>query len=100
MAYWLITGQPVFEGKTAMELMSQHAQANPPAPSSRTELEVPRALDELILDCLAKDPGQRPPTADVLAERLASIETKSGWTATRARDWWDRHRPSSPARPA
>jgi tRNA A-37 threonylcarbamoyl transferase component Bud32 len=95
VAYWLITGQPVFEGKTALELMSQHAQAKPVAPSTRTELEIPQALDELILDCLAKDPAQRPPSADALAERLSSIETPSCWTTSRAREWWDRHQPSS-----
>jgi serine/threonine-protein kinase len=95
VAYWLITGQPVFEGRTAMELMTQHAQAKPVAPSSRTELEVPAALDELILDCLAKDPAARPQSADALAERLASIEIPSPWTLSRAREWWDRHHPTS-----
>jgi serine/threonine protein kinase len=93
VAYWLITGQLVFEGRTALELMSQHAQTSPVAPSSRTELEVPPALDELILECLAKDPAQRPQTADELAERLASMKAGSCWTTERARDWWDRHRP-------
>jgi serine/threonine-protein kinase len=78
-----------------MELMTQHAQAKPVAPSSRTELEVPAALDELILDCLAKDPAARPQSADALAERLASIEIPSPWTLSRAREWWDRHHPTS-----
>jgi eukaryotic-like serine/threonine-protein kinase len=95
VAYWLITGQQVFEGRTAMELMSQHAQAKPAAPSSRTELEVPAALDELVLECLAKDPADRPPSADALAERLASIEIPSPWTEPRAREWWDLHHPPS-----
>ena len=83
-----------------MELMAQHAQAKPVAPSSRTELEVPGALDELILDCLAKDPAGRPQSADALAERLASIETHSPWTESRAREWWDRHHPTTLTRRA
>ncbi|HET7904324.1 MAG TPA: serine/threonine-protein kinase [Candidatus Eisenbacteria bacterium] len=93
VAYWLITGQLVFSGRTAMETMMQHAQATPVPPSARTELEVPPALDRAILACLAKNPDDRPASADVLAETLASIETRSAWTAQRAREWWELHHP-------
>jgi hypothetical protein len=96
LAYWLIAGRPVFEGGTAMEVMMQHAQAAPSTPSAHTELQVPEALDRLVLDCLAKDPEDRPATADLLAERLGAIELPSAWTASRAREWWDRHHPAAP----
>jgi serine/threonine-protein kinase len=94
LGYWLITGQMVFQGKTPMEIMLQHAQAAPVPPSTRTELEVPHALDDLILACLAKDPGQRPATADDLAARLADIAIAPPWTPARARAWWDQHHPA------
>ena len=42
LAYWLVTGQLVFTGRTAIETMLQHAQATPVPPSQRTELEIPR----------------------------------------------------------
>jgi len=95
LAYWLVTGQLVFTGRTAMETMMQHTHATPERPSSRTELEIPPELDRLILTCLAKEPEQRPATADQLAEDLARIETGSVWTPARAREWWDRHRPAA-----
>jgi serine/threonine-protein kinase len=97
LAYWLITGQLVFKGRTAMEILMQHTQAMPVAPSARTELGVPPALDEIILACLAKNPDDRPASADTLAEALASVVTDSSWTTPRAQKWWDLHHPSRTA---
>ena len=37
-AYWLLTGQLVFEGSTAMETMMHHAHTVPIPPSQRTEV--------------------------------------------------------------
>ena len=91
LAYWLVTGKLVFTGQTAMEVLMQHTQAVPVPPSARTEIEVPHLLDDIVLACLAKDPGDRPASADTLAEALASIATGSSWTTRRAREWWDLH---------
>jgi serine/threonine-protein kinase len=89
LAYWLITGQLVFTGKTTMEILMHHAQTVPVPPSSRTEIEVPPRLDDIVLSCLAKNPDHRPASADVLSEALASITTVSPWTTPRAREWWN-----------
>ncbi|HEU4930341.1 MAG TPA: serine/threonine-protein kinase [Candidatus Krumholzibacteria bacterium] len=97
VAYWLVTGQLVFTGRTAMETMMKHAQAEPVAPSARTELEVPAALDRVILSCLAKSPDDRPASADALADALASVATRESWTTARAHEWWSHHRPPQAA---
>jgi eukaryotic-like serine/threonine-protein kinase len=96
LAYWLVTGQLVFTGRTAMEIMVQHTQAAPVPPSQRTELPLSEAFDRLILACLEKNPDARPPAADALAQQLAALETQSAWTPTRARQWWDVHHPAKP----
>jgi hypothetical protein len=94
LAYWLLTGQLVFTGATAMEVMLHHAHTEPDAPSGRTELAVPPSLDDVVLACLAKDPVQRPQTADELAARLGDCAPHlAEWTAERAREWWDSHVP-------
>src|SRR5262245_14540351 len=67
LAYWLVSGQMVFTGQRTMEVLMQHAQALPIPPSARTEMEVPPALDDIVLACLAKDPNDRPASADKLA---------------------------------
>jgi serine/threonine-protein kinase len=93
LAYWLITGHLVFTGRTAMEILVQHTQAVPVRPSNRTELEIPPKLEDVIMTCLAKNPDDRPVSADKLAEGLASIETRSIWTIGRAQEWWSMHHP-------
>jgi serine/threonine-protein kinase len=94
LGYWLVTGQMVFSGRTAMETMMQHAQAAPVPPSARTEVDVPAALDDLIMSCLAKNPDHRPASADDVARALLSITTRTAWTAQSAHEWWDRHHPA------
>ncbi|HEX6309774.1 MAG TPA: protein kinase [Longimicrobiales bacterium] len=93
LAYWLVTGRLVFKGRTAMETMMQHAHAEPVPPSAKTPLEIPAALDDVILACLAKSPEDRPASADALAEALAAIPTPA-WTVRHAGDWWDRYHPT------
>lgn len=91
VAFWLLTGHQVFEGSTAMEVIVQHMRTAPPPPSSRSEAAIPRALDELVLKCLSKDPADRPPSAEALDDALASLSFESPWTADRARKWWELH---------
>jgi serine/threonine-protein kinase len=93
VAYWLLTGQLVFKADTPMGVLMHHAQTPPPRPSSRSELLIPAALDDLVIACLAKDPGQRPQTAGELSRRLGEIACEV-WTEERARAWWAAHRPA------
>jgi serine/threonine-protein kinase len=77
-----------------MGLLLHHAQTPPAAPSSRSELPIPAALDHLILSCLAKDPADRPQSARELSRRLAGIEGLSAWTEDHAKEWWTKQFPS------
>ncbi len=88
LAYWLLTGQLVFTAATPMALLMHHARTMPAAPSTRTDGPIPRALDDLVLSCLAKDPADRPQSARELSLRLAALEGADAWTQDRARDWW------------
>jgi serine/threonine protein kinase len=94
VAYWLLTGTLVFKGATAMETIVMQVHRDPEPPSHRTELAIPAELESIVLECLAKDPGDRPQTADQLAARLAAVPLVREWTDSRAREWWDRHRPA------
>lgn len=93
VAFWLLTGQLVFNAGTSMGMLVQHAQTVPTAPSARSELPIPAALDELVLECLAKDPAHRPQTAKELSRRLGQIAGAGEWTETKAQDWWSLHQP-------
>jgi serine/threonine-protein kinase len=94
LAYWLLTGQLVFTGRTVMEMVLKHARETPVPPSQRSEVAIPAALDSIVLSCLAKDPDERPPTADALADLLSGVEVRAPWTPQRASAWWDAHHPA------
>ena len=91
VAYYLLTGQLVFDGDTPMKMFVQHLQETPLAPSLRTELPVPADLDELILACLEKDPARRPQSASDVLKRLRRSRSYGGWTHETARIWWESH---------
>jgi serine/threonine protein kinase len=94
VGYWLLTGERLFVGQTPMEMILHHVKTPPAPPSSRVSWPIPQALDELILSCLAKDPKDRPPSAEWLGDRLAECPTAQRWTDRRAREWWERYVPS------
>jgi hypothetical protein len=91
--YWLLTGRFVFEAPSAGRIMHLHIQETPEPPSRHTELEVPPALDDLVLACLAKDPAERPADGDALRRRLRDLELAERWTEERAQRWWDANKP-------
>lgn len=66
--YEALTGRPPFEG-SGWELISQHLDAQPEAPSRRAP--VPAVLDTLVMRLLAKDARDRPGFAEDVAGELA-----------------------------
>ena len=100
VAYWLLTGQLVFEGEGVMQVMFDHVNKQAERPSLRVELPIPPELEDLVMTCLEKDPGRRPPSAEALSGQLGSVPLAAAWTAERAEQWWAAHRPEpSAARP-
>ena len=93
VGFWLLTGATVFRAAYPMQMLLQHVHEEPSAPSRCTELPVPPALDAVILSCLRKDPADRPASAAALVAELQGIPVERPWTAERAQEWWDRHRP-------
>jgi serine/threonine-protein kinase len=91
VAYYLLTGQPVFEAETPRELFALHLDARPLAPSSRTEVTVSRAMDALVLACLEKDPRRRPRDAAAVLDLLKHCPSADAWDNELARTWWERH---------
>jgi len=93
VAYFLLTGQLVFEADTPMKMLMQHVHARPVPPSQRTELRIPRELDALVLSCLEKDPKARPQNAEELFRMAVDCRTCETWNQASARSWWQTHLP-------
>ncbi len=68
-AFFAFSGRLPFEGRTATEILARQVTEAAPALAS-VGIVVPRKLAHLVDRCLAKDPAQRPQSADALAEQL------------------------------
>ncbi len=69
--YFLVSGRPPFTGASAVDVVAKQVAA-PVPPVASTGITVPRRLAHLIEKCLAKEPGQRPASALLLADQLGS----------------------------
>lgn len=94
VAYWLLTGKLVFDEPTPVAMIVNHVKTVPEAPSTRTELPIPTALDEVVLRCLEKEPADRYPSMRALSDALAAVDLDNVWDSDRAEEWWQIHQPS------
>src|SRR4051812_9421217 len=91
VAYFLLTGELVFDGEKTVNLIAQHLQAEPLPLSQRTAQSIPPGLERLILKCLSKDPNKRPQSASEMSQALSWVPTDA-WGETQASEWWNQHR--------
>ena len=93
VGYFLLTGEHVFSGRSAVEIFGHHLHTDPEPPSERLGQPVPPDLEAVVLECLRKAPALRPRTAEALQARLAGCRDFGRWDASRARSWWQRYGP-------
>jgi parallel beta-helix repeat protein len=75
--YELLTGQPPFPTGEALEIMRQH-RTTPPVGSGTLRSDIPRELDFIVLNMLAKKPEDRPSNASDVAAALKRLMRSSG----------------------
>lgn len=81
--YTMLAGCTVFEGESAMEVVSKHlTQKVVPLSSMALPFEIPQELDEIVLKALEKEPTDRFQTIDELAQRLHSLIQREGGNPT------------------
>ena len=88
VAYFMLTGTPVFDGKTVVEVCVKHLSI-PPEPLSvrHAAHDAPGELEALLVRCLAKDPALRPASAEEFAASLRALPLEE-WSPEAARTWW------------
>jgi eukaryotic-like serine/threonine-protein kinase len=92
LAYFLLTGSPVFEAKALMALLAEVVGTVPPRPSERLGKPLPAELEDLVMKCLAKSPKDRPASAIELRKGLLACKCREEWSDQSATDWWAAHR--------
>lgn len=91
VAYFLLTGRPPFEARTAIEAFIAHAR-DPVVPPSHLRDAVPDDLEAVVLRSLAKAPEDRFRDAEALETALGRCRCASDWDKARARQWWQQRR--------
>ena len=91
VGYFLLTGTPLFAAADMEHLFSQHAWSEPRYPSARANRKIARDLETLIMQCLEKEPEERPNGMGAVIERLESLDAAGEWNEHKARDWWLDH---------
>ena len=88
VAYFILTGQHVFEGKSVVEVLTKHLLEVPEPPSKRLERPLSADLEAVVLSCLAKDRAERPQSATILRAALLACEDAARYDMDAARLWW------------
>ncbi|MHC4550934.1 MAG: serine/threonine-protein kinase [Planctomycetota bacterium] len=87
VAYYLLTGTPVFDASSATEFIGHHLHT-PPLPLHERIPSVPPDLAAAVHRCLAKDPADRFASARQLKVALERCTDADGWTENDAAAWW------------
>jgi serine/threonine-protein kinase len=90
VAYYLLSGCHVFDGKTALEICAKHMQ-DPPGPLTALVPGIDVELERIVLKCLAKEPANRFASARELRHALSRCPSRKDWTPDHARAWWAIH---------
>ena len=90
VGYFLLTGAPVFEGASLGEVLRRHLN-DEPVPLSEAAPDTPADMAVCLLQCLAKDPADRPDSAAAFREAICSCGDPGSWTESDAEGWWARH---------
>ena len=77
LAYELLTGESPFTGPSPQATMAAQL-TRVPEPLYQCCPDVPPPLSAIIMQCLAKEPHLRPPSAEALMTALDAITTSSG----------------------
>lgn len=90
VAWWLLTGKPLFENENPLKVLVAHATESP-APLSEIAPDVPMELANIVMRCLEKNPDDRFQSAKDLRHALLSCDDAIRWTQQDAAQWWQGH---------
>lgn len=82
----LVTLTPLFEARNEADMIHQILETEPPGPR-KIQPAVPRGLETIILNCLAKHPSDRYESADALLTDLLKFSQDQHVASTRRSQW-------------
>ncbi len=86
--YFALTATAPFDAENSAQLLRMHISAAPQPPSQRIGRALPRGLEDTIMRCLAKNPGDRFADAAELARALDACAAGGGPSDAVPADEW------------
>ncbi|MGQ0650635.1 MAG: protein kinase domain-containing protein [Gemmatimonadaceae bacterium] len=77
LGYEMLAGAPPFHGRSPQTLLAAQ-MTEAPTPLSARRYDVPKALNDLLMQCLAKEPSERPESSTSLLRSLEDPDVISG----------------------
>jgi serine/threonine protein kinase len=77
LAYELLNGRSPFAANSPQRVLAA-VLTQDPLPLINVRPDIPTPLSDLVMQCLSKEPDQRPPTAKALLDQLDIFSTASG----------------------
>jgi serine/threonine-protein kinase len=99
VGYFMLTGEQVFTGNI-VEICGHHLHTEPTPPSERLGRELPFEVEAVVMQCLAKNPDDRPQSAGEIRARLAASLDIPRWRQADAETWWGTHGEALQPKPA
>lgn len=93
VAYFLLTGTPVFDGASLIEIIQHHVKTPPEKMSDRAGRTISFELEAIVQRMLAKSPVARSQSAGEVARILGVCSSATSWTQAAAKEWWDKFFP-------
>jgi eukaryotic-like serine/threonine-protein kinase len=94
VGYTLVTGTHVFAEGSLVETCAAHLHSEPEPPSQRLGRPISTDFEQLVLQCLAKDPADRVASVADFPERLEARKDFGRWSPQQARAWWKKYQPT------
>lgn len=91
VGYWLLAGRTVFHAETVEGVLDQKVKNEPADPLQAVGEGGNTDLIQIIMQCLAKNPQDRPASASQIMDALSKCAAGRSWSVTEAEKWWRKH---------
>lgn len=88
VGYTLLTGLPMFEPGSSVEICVKQIHELPLPPSQRCDRDIPSDLESVLMVAIAKDPADRWNSVADFATALRRCQDAFEWTPTDIESWW------------
>jgi serine/threonine-protein kinase len=88
VAYFLLTGTCAFDGDNARAIMYARVKGTLSPPSVHRP-DIPKDLEQIVIQCLAREKSARFADAKALQQALGRCACAGEWTDEYAASWWE-----------